>query len=114
MVGCDDGTGGLGSRLAHGIRRCWGLRCWGLHMGLSGVGAMLSLVARTGAVGCCCLALAQCGGPITSKLDPKYGVSASPRVVQLGEPVPKGGGTYRVGKPYVVGGRTYSPEENSS
>jgi rare lipoprotein A len=28
--------------------------------------------------------------------------------------VPKGGGTYRVGKPYVVGGRTYSPEENSN
>jgi len=70
----------------------------------------LSLVARAGAVGCCCLALAQCGGPISSKL----GVSASPRVVQFGEPVPKGGGTYRVGKAYVVGGRTYSPEENSS
>ncbi len=38
------------------------------------------------------------------KLDPKYGVSASPRVVDLGEPVPKGGGTYRTGKPYVVAG----------
>ncbi|AMN42419.1 septal ring lytic transglycosylase RlpA family protein [Rhodoplanes sp. Z2-YC6860] len=71
------------------------------------------MVARAGAVGCCCLALAQCGGSV-SKLDPKYGVSASPRLVQLGEPVPKGGGTYRVGKPYVVGGRTYSPEENSN
>jgi rare lipoprotein A len=83
-------------------------------MGLSGVVTALSVVARTGAVGCCCLALAQCGGPISSsKLDPKYGVSASPRVVQLGEPVPKGGGAYRIGKPYVVGGRTYSPEENS-
>jgi rare lipoprotein A len=83
-------------------------------MGLSGVVTALSVVARIGAVGCCCLALAQCGGPISSsKLDPKYGVSASPRVVQLGEPVPKGGGAYRIGKPYVVGGRTYSPEENS-
>jgi len=28
--------------------------------------------------------------------------------------VPKGGGTYRVGKPYVVAGRTYVPEENLS
>ena len=37
---------------------------------------------------------------------------ASPRVVDLGEPVPKGGGTYRVGSPYVVGGRTYVPSEN--
>jgi rare lipoprotein A len=82
--------------------------------GLTGLGAALSLIARAGAVGCCCLALAQCGGPISSKLDPKYGVSASPRVVQLGEPVPKGGGTYRLGKPYVVSGRTYSPEENSN
>jgi rare lipoprotein A len=82
-------------------------------MRLSGVGAGLSLIARMGAVGGCCLALAHCGGPVSSKIDPKYGVSASPRVVQFGEPVPKGGGSYRVGKPYVVGGRTYSPEENA-
>jgi rare lipoprotein A len=83
-------------------------------MGLSGVGTALSVVARLGAVGGCCLALAHCGGPVSSKVDPKYGVSASPRVVQFGEPVPKGGGTYRVGKPYTVGGRTYNPEENTA
>ncbi len=47
-----------------------------------------------------------------SRVDPKYGVSSSPRVVGMGEPVPKGGGTYRVGKPYTVAGRTYVPEEN--
>jgi rare lipoprotein A len=35
-------------------------------------------------------------------------------VVELGERVPKGGGVYRVGKPYVVGGRTFVPEENAS
>jgi rare lipoprotein A len=57
-----------------------------------------------------CLTLANCA----SKLDPKYGVSTSPRVVTAGDPVPKGGGTYRVGKPYVVSGRTYVPEENTS
>jgi rare lipoprotein A len=56
--------------------------------------------------------LAQCSGGISSRVDPRYGVSASPRVVQPGEPVPKGGGVYRVGKPYVVGGRTYVPEDN--
>ena len=28
--------------------------------------------------------------------------------------MPKGGGTYRVGKPYVVSGRTYVPEENAN
>ena len=47
-----------------------------------------------------------------SKLDPKYGVSTSPRVVAAGDPVPKGGGTYRIGKPYTVAGRTYVPEED--
>jgi rare lipoprotein A len=55
------------------------------------------------------LLLAHCAG---SNVDPRYGVSASPRVVDLGQPVPKGGGVYRVGTPYVVGGRTYVPTEN--
>lgn len=61
-----------------------------------------------------CLMLAQCGSAskLTNRLDPKYGVAASPRVVQSGEVVPRGGGTYRVGKPYTVGGRIYTPEEN--
>lgn len=44
-------------------------------------------------------------------IDPKYGVAASPKVVADGEPVPKGGGQYMVGKPYVVGGRLYTPRE---
>lgn len=59
------------------------------------------------------LLVANCtGGPsLTSKIDPKYGVSASPRVIAAGQPVPKGGGTYRVGKPYVVAGKTYVPTE---
>jgi rare lipoprotein A (peptidoglycan hydrolase) len=57
-----------------------------------------------------CLSLANCSN---SKVDPRYGVSASPRVVGPGEPVPKGGGTYRVGEPYVIGGRVYVPEDNA-
>jgi rare lipoprotein A len=62
---------------------------------------------------CACLLLANCSsGNLASRVDPKYGVSSSPRVVEFGEPVPKGGGTYRVGKPYVVAGRTYVPQEN--
>jgi rare lipoprotein A len=32
--------------------------------------------------------------------------------VAYGDPVPKGGGTYRVGKPYTVAGRMYVPEED--
>ena len=42
----------------------------------------------------------------------KYG-PASPRVVEDGEPVPRGGGQYLVGHPYTVAGRTYYPSENT-
>jgi rare lipoprotein A len=60
-----------------------------------------------------CLVLANCASSsMSSRIDPKYGVSSSPRVVAFGDPVPKGGGTYRVGKPYTVGGRVYVPEED--
>lgn len=41
----------------------------------------------------------------------KYG-KASPKVVADGEPVPRGGGQYLVGRPYRVAGRTYVPTEN--
>jgi rare lipoprotein A len=80
----------------------------------SGVWRGLDRPARYGALALGCLALAHCGSQdqLTSRLDPKYGVSSSPRVVEIGEPVPKGGGTYRIGKPYVVAGVTYVPEEN--
>ena len=62
-----------------------------------------------------CAVLANCtSGPLSSKVDPRYGVTASPRVVADGEPVPKGGGAYRLGKPYMVAGRMYVPEENKN
>jgi rare lipoprotein A len=72
------------------------------------------LVARSVAAVAACLVLANCAssGKFASRVDPKYGVSSSPRVVAMGEPVPKGGGTYRVGKPYTVAGRVYVPEED--
>jgi rare lipoprotein A len=60
-----------------------------------------------------CVTLANCASSgLSSRIDPKYGVSSSPRVVAWGDPVPKGGGTYRIGKPYTVGGRVYVPEED--
>jgi rare lipoprotein A len=62
-------------------------------------------IARVCALAVGCLTLAHCSGPFVSK---EY----SPRVVEEGEPVPKGGGIYRVGKPYNVNGRTYIPAEN--
>src|ERR1700755_1294371 len=59
-----------------------------------------------------CLLLANCAqNGKFSRLDPKYGVSSSPRVVAFGEPVPKGGGTYRVGNPYTGAGCIYVPDE---
>jgi rare lipoprotein A len=39
-------------------------------------------------------------------------VAASPRVVQPGQPVPRGGGVYRLGRPYTVRGRTYTPRHD--
>jgi len=70
--------------------------------------------AQSAAAVAACLVLANCAssGKFASRVDPKYGVSSSPRVVAFGEAVPKGGGTYRVGKPYTVGGRIYVPEED--
>jgi len=70
--------------------------------------------ARSAAAVVTCLVLANCASQdkFAQRVDPKYGVSSSPRVVALGDPVPKGGGTYRIGKPYTVAGRVYVPEED--
>ncbi|XSC46810.1 septal ring lytic transglycosylase RlpA family protein [Bradyrhizobium sp. RDT10] len=72
------------------------------------------LVARGTVAVATCLLLANCASSskFASRVDPKYGVSSSPRVVAFGEAVPKGGGTYRIGKPYTVAGRVYVPEED--
>jgi peptidoglycan lytic transglycosylase len=61
-----------------------------------------------------CLFLANCASSdqFARQVDPRYGVASSPRVVEDGQPIPKGGGTYRVGKPYEVAGRLYVPEHD--
>jgi rare lipoprotein A len=69
--------------------------------------AALKRVALVGGCAAACLLLAHCS---SSNVDSRYGVNASRRVIDPGEPVPKGGGTYRVGAPYVVGGRMYVPQ----
>src|ERR1700736_734758 len=76
-----------------------------------------TIVVARGAIAVAgCLVLANCASSdkFASRIDPRYGVSSSPRVVGFGEPVPKGGGTYRVGKPYTVAGRVYVPEEDTN
>jgi hypothetical protein len=72
----------------------------GIQMGRQLAGIELGGIARVGAAAAC-LALAHCSGSLSNK---EY----SPRVVEEGEPVPKGGGMYRVGKPYNINGRTYA------
>ena len=88
------------------------------YLGRMGIRRPTSMVrtARGAAAIAACLVLANCAssGKFASRVDPKYGVSSSPRVVGFGEPVPKGGGTYRVGKPYTVAGRVYVPEEDTN
>ena len=69
--------------------------------------------ARIGAVIVACLVLADCSTKIGSTVDPRYGVSTSPRVVEYGQPVPKGGGVYRLGPTYTIAGRSYVPREDA-
>jgi rare lipoprotein A len=58
--------------------------------------------------------LAGCSGvDRISIVDPLYGISSSARSVAPGEPIPKGGGFYRVGAPYSIGGQTYVPAEDA-
>jgi rare lipoprotein A len=67
---------------------------------------------RAGIAAAACCVLANCSSSpsgFLAKMDPRLGVSSSPRVVDPGQPIPKGGGHYQVGAPYVVGGRTYVP-----
>ena len=76
-------------------------------------GSRLSQFVRLLGLASGCLALANCSGGLSGK-DSKWGVAASTRVIDPGEPVPKGGGVYRVGRPYVVGGREYVPHEDAN
>jgi peptidoglycan lytic transglycosylase len=82
-------------------------------MGQLGAYRGFGRLARLAGIAAAGLALANCsGGNMAGRVDPRYGVAASARVVEPGQPVPKGGGVYRIGKPYEVAGRTYTPEEN--
>jgi rare lipoprotein A len=42
---------------------------------------------------------------------PGQSVAASPRVIPPGAPIPKGGGAYKVGNPYLIDGIRYTPAE---
>jgi rare lipoprotein A len=68
--------------------------------------------ARLCALVAACLLAGCSGSDKIGVFDPLYGVSSSARLVAPGQPVPKGGGTYRLGPPYSIGGRTYVPAED--
>ena len=46
------------------------------------------------------------------RYDAKTQSSSSPRVASEGQPIPKGGGTYKLGSPYKIAGRWYIPTED--
>ncbi len=83
------------------------------------------MALRAGLVALAAVFLASCAGapnrvataskPTKSKeyfSEQEYKVAASPRLVDEEESVPKGGGFYKVGKPYVVAGKVYTPKDN--
>ena len=46
---------------------------------------------------------------VINRFDSEFDVTSTVRGGSL--PVPRRGGTYRVGEPYVIAGRTYTPRE---
>src|ERR1700754_2808810 len=97
---CHIRRNGLSARTAHKF-------CRGMGRSVSNFG---KFAARGAFIAAVALTLANCANG--SKVDPVYGVTASPRVMADGEEIPKGNGKYRVGKPYVVAGVTYVPQED--
>lgn len=93
---------------------------------LSLSGNRLSLSAKWLGIAAVCMSVASCASTQSTKVagakprskeyfsEKEYGVKASPRVVQEGQPVPKGGGRYMVGDPYEVRGKTYVPKEDAN
>jgi rare lipoprotein A len=47
-----------------------------------------------------------------TRATPRTDAPVSPRVIPLGQPVPKGGGAYKVGNPYRIDGALYTPAED--
>jgi rare lipoprotein A len=72
---------------------------------MMGRGPILGRIVRVGVLLLAAGTLAACASADRTS---KY----SKRIVEDGEPVPKGGGTYKVGQPYRLNGRIYYPSED--
>ena len=57
------------------------------------------------------LLCASCAG--AERASDRFGLP-SPRVVADGQPIPKGGGIYKLGEPYQIDGQWFTPQEDSS
>lgn len=83
---------------------------------LKGPLTALTVSIAAAALGGCASTQSSVSGGVASTGAPmfpesKWGVSASRRVAGPTERIPKGGGVYKVGEPYQVGGRWYKPRE---
>lgn len=69
----------------------------------------LGWLARLGAPVAIALLLANCAAGTGARVK---NTNYSPRVVAHGEPVPRGGGSFKLGNPYTINGRTYYPSHD--
>jgi rare lipoprotein A len=69
----------------------------------------LRRLARACAPVAVALLLANCAGGSGDRV---RNTSYSPKVVADGEPVPRGGGNFKLGNPYTINGRTYYPSHD--
>ena len=75
-------------------------------------GKIVTGLAMAGMVAACSSAGPELAKPSKKgKFDPKYGVSASARVASSKSEFRKGGGHYKIGKPYKVAGKRYVPKD---
>lgn len=68
---------------------------------------VIALVASS----CLVLLLAACARNVADTAPRRMSQTWSPRVVQEGQAVPRGGGTYKIGSPYQVKGQWFTPRE---
>src|SRR5262245_20871168 len=47
-----------------------------------------------------------------ARITPRTDAPVSPRVIPMGQPIPKGGGIYKVGDPYRIDGALFTPAED--
>ena len=77
-------------------------------MGWTG-GSYFGLIARIGVLALAAAVLAACGA--ADKVATKE-TQAGRRGAEVGEPIPKGRGNYKIGQPYQQSGKTFYPSEN--